>query len=154
MKRKLQLTGVILLALLLAIQFVPPALNVSAAASPNDIKVRHPVPANVAALLQRACYDCHSNNTHYPWYAAVQPVGWWLAWHVNDGRRHLDFSEFATYSAKRTKSKLGEIADEVETHGMPLRSYTWVHPEARLTPAEIKLIAAWAEGLQEELAAP
>ena len=154
MKRKLQFAGVGLLVLLIAIQFVKPAWNQSGVASPNDIRKKYAVPVNVAALLQRACYDCHSNNTHYPWYAAVQPVGWWLTWHINDGRRHLDFSEFGTYAPKRAKSKLGEIIDEVESHGMPLKSYTWMHPEARLTPAEIKLITDWAEGLQDEVAAP
>lgn len=154
MKRKLQLAGVVLLVLLIAIQFVKPAWNQSAVASPHDIRTKHAVPADVAALLRRACYDCHSNNTHYPWYAAVQPVGWWLTRHVNDGKRHLDFSEFSTYTTKRAKSKLGEIIEEVESHGMPLKSYTWLHPEARLTPAEIKLITDWAEGLQEEIAAP
>ncbi len=154
MKRKLQLACAILLAGLIALQFVKPARNESADRSPNDITVKQPVPADVAALLQRACYDCHSNNTHYPWYAAVQPVGWWLTWHVNDGKRHLDFSEFGTYPAKRVRSKLGEIADEVSTRGMPLKSYTWMHPEARLTPAEIKLISDWAENRQDELAPP
>jgi hypothetical protein len=154
MKRKLQLACALLLAGLIALQFVKPARNESADRSPNDITVKQPVPADVAALLQRACYDCHSNNTHYPWYAAVQPVGWWLTWHVNDGKRHLDFSAFGTYPAKRVRSKLGEIADEVSTRGMPLKSYTWMHPEARLTPAEIKLISDWAENRQDELAPP
>ena len=154
MKRKLQLGCAILLVGLIAIQFVQPARNEAAAPGPNDLMARQPVPAAVAALLKRACYDCHSNNTRYPWYAAVQPVGWWLAWHVNDGKRHLDFSAFGTYPAKRASSKLGEIADEVSTHGMPLKSYTWAHPEARLTPAEIKLIADWAEARQDALASP
>ena len=143
-----------LLVLLVGTQFIRPARNKSVAVSPNDITAQHLVPTKVQALLHQACYDCHSNNTHYPWYAAVQPVGWWLAWHVNDAKRHLNFSEFATYATKRERKKLGEIADEVETHGMPLKSYTWMHPEARLTPEEIKLIANWAEGLQDEIAPP
>ena len=143
-----------LLVLLVGAQFIRPARNESVAVSPNDITAQHLVPTKVQALLHQACYDCHSNNTHYPWYAAVQPVGWWLAWHVNDAKRHLNFSEFATYAAKRERKKLGEIADEVETHGMPLKPYTWMHPEARLTPEEIKLIANWAEGLQDEIAPP
>jgi hypothetical protein len=151
MKRKLQLAGVVVLAGLIAIQFFHPALNQSAGPGPNDIAARYPVPADVAALLRRACYDCHSNHTRYPWYAAVQPVGWFLAWHVNDGRRHLDFSEFAAYSAKRAKSKIGEVADEVDQRQMPLLSYRWLHPEARLTPEETRRLVAWAEGLQEDI---
>ncbi len=136
---------------LLAIQFAQPARNATVGAGPNDIAAKYPVPADVAPLLRRACYDCHSNYTHYPWYAAVQPVGWFLAWHVNDGKRHLDFSEFAAYSAKRAKSKIGEVADEVDQKNMPLRSYRWMHPEARLTPEETRRIVDWAESLQEDI---
>jgi len=154
MRRKLQIAAAVLLLALIVIQFVHPALNVAAAAGPNDINVKHPVPPKVQALLRAACYDCHSNNTHYPWYAAVQPIGWWLTSHVNDGKRHLDFSEFGTYTAKRAASKLGAIDDEVDQRSMPLKSYTWMHPEARLTPEQVKLITDWAEGLQDEIAPP
>ena len=154
LKRKLQLAGIVILVGLIAIQFVHPARNQSATAGPNAIATNHPVPANVAQILQRACYDCHSNNTHYPWYAAVQPVGWWLNSHVNDGKRHLNFSEFSAYPAKRAKTKAGEIVDEVELRHMPLKAYTWLHPEARLTPAEIALVVDWAENLQEAIVVP
>lgn len=140
-----------LLGLVLIAQFVRPAKNASAGTGPNDITTRHPVPANVSALLQRACYDCHSNHTHYPWYAAVQPVGWWLAKHVKDGKRHLNFSEFAAYTPKRAQTKAGEIIDEVEQKKMPLKSYTWMHPDSRLTPEEIRLITDWAEELEAKI---
>ena len=143
----------LLLALIVVAQFIRPAKNVAAVAGPNDIFVKHSVPANVAALLQRACYDCHSNNTRYPWYAEVQPAGWWLASHVNDGKRHLNFSEFSSYPAKRAKTKAGEIIDEIEEKKMPMKSYTLLHPEARLTPEEIKLIIAWAEDLEAKITA-
>ena len=112
------------------------------------------MPADVSALLKRACYDCHSNHTNYPWYAEVQPAGWWLAEHVKDGKRHLNFSEFAAYTSKRAKTKAGEIIDEVEEKKMPLKSYTWMHPEARLTVEEVKLIIAWAEDLEAKISPP
>jgi hypothetical protein len=146
--------ALLLLALVVAAQFIRPAKNVSAAAGPNDIATKHTVPANVSALLKRACYDCHSNNTKYPWYAEVQPAGWWLAEHVNDGKRHLNFSEFAAYPAKRAKAKVGEIVDEIEEQKMPLKSYTWMHPEARLTVEETKLLIAWAEDLEAKITVP
>jgi len=146
--------ALLLLALIVAAQFIRPAKNVVAAAGPNDISTKHPVPANVAALLKRACYDCHSNNTRYPWYAEVQPAGWWLAEHVKDGKRHLNFSEFAAYPAKRAKTKAGEIIDEVEQQKMPLKSYSLMHPAARLTPEETKLIIAWAEELEAKISPP
>ena len=140
-----------LVVLLAAAQFVRPQKNLAAATGPNDINVRHPVPVGVQTVLQRACYDCHSNHTNYPWYAGVQPVGWWLNQHVNAGRRHLNFSEFGTYPAKRAAKKMEQVADEVEQHTMPLKSYTWMHAGARLTPAEIKLLADWAESVQKEI---
>lgn len=154
MKRFFRRATLILLVLLVAIQFWHPARNVATAPGPNDINVKHPVPPKVQALLKNACYDCHSNNTHYPWYASVQPVSWWLTSHVNEGKRRLDFSEFGSYTPKHAVSKLSDIVNELEQHSMPLKSYTWMHPAARLTPEEIKLVTDWAEGLQDELAPP
>lgn len=142
-----------LILLLVAAQFVRPAKNQSTAVSPNDINLKHPVPAEVKAVLERACYDCHSNQTSYPWYAEVQPVAWWLDRHIKDGKRHLNFSEFGSYPAKRAAKKAAEVGEEVTQHEMPLSSYTWMHPEARLTPAEIKLLADWGENLSKAIAA-
>ena len=147
-------TVVVLGALLLAAQFVRPGRNLSPVPGPNDISVKHPVPAAVQSVLHRACYDCHSNNTRYPWYAEVQPVRWWLDSHINEGKQHLNFSEFGTYPAKRAGKKLDEIIDEVEQRSMPLSSYTWIHTDARLTPADIKLISDWADGLRDEISPP
>src|SRR6267142_1784670 len=87
--------------LLVAIQFYRPARNLSAAPGPNDINVKHPLPPAVKTLLANACYDCHSNNTRYPWYADVQPIAWWLGRHIDEGKRHLNFSEFGRYPPKR-----------------------------------------------------
>jgi len=141
-----------LLVLLLAIQFIRPEKNLGNAAGPGELKAHQPVPPAVQDLLERACYDCHSNHTRYPWYANVQPVAWWLAAHIEDGKRHLNFSEFASYPAKKAAKKAAEIGDEVGEHQMPLKSYTLMHPEARLTPAEIKLLTDWAEALHDRLA--
>ena len=154
MKKHLPLSGYILLAALALLQLWRPARNDSAATSPNDIAVKHPVPAEVLTVLQRACYDCHSTRTSYPWYANVQPIRWWLDSHVNDGKRHLNFSEFGTYSAKRAGKKMQQVTDEVEQHTMPLRSYTWMHSEARLTPQDIKLLGTWADALREQTVLP
>lgn len=133
-------------------QFIRPKKNLGPTAGPNELGVQHPVPAEVQKLLQRACYDCHSNRTQYPWYAEIQPFGWWLAYHVNDGKRQLNFSEFGTYTVKRSVSKLEQISDEVSQQAMPLPSYTWGHPEARLTSAEIKQLTDWADNLRDEIA--
>jgi hypothetical protein len=138
--------------LLVAAQFFRPQKNQGAVGGPNDIAVKHAVPAPVKDLLQRACYDCHSNRTHYPWYAEIQPVGWWLAKHVADGKKNLNFSEFGSYPLKRAATRLEQISEDVSEKAMPLPSYTWGHPEARLSMEEIKLLTDWAESLHEEIA--
>jgi hypothetical protein len=131
--------------LLLGSQFFRPEKNLAPGGpGPDDLTVLRPPPAEVKAVLQRACYDCHSNHTRYPWYAEVQPVAWWLANHVKEGKSHFNFSTFGTYSAKRQARKLSELLDEVEEGNMPLASYKLAHAEARLTPAEIKALMAWA----------
>ena len=103
------------------------------------------------AILERACYDCHSNHTRYPWYAEIQPLGWWLADHVKEGKAHLNFSTFGTYPAKRQTRKLEELIEEVEGGNMPLGSYKLTHTDARLTPAEIKALTDWAASVRENL---
>jgi hypothetical protein len=139
------------LLVLVAAQFVRPEKNLSTGVSTNDITLKYAVPADVKTVLQRACYDCHSNQTHYPWYAEVQPIASWMDSHIKDGKRHLNFSEFGLYDTKRTTKKLAAIADEVEQHEMPLKSYTWIHAEARLTPSEIKSLADWTDTLSQEI---
>jgi hypothetical protein len=144
----------VLLVLFIGAQFIRPERNLGQPEGPNFIGIKHPLSPEVHALLERACYNCHSNKTDYPWYANVQPVAWWLASHVKDGKRHYNLSEFGTYNAKREAEKLKETAGEVREGGMPLPSYTWMHPEARLTDAERKLIIDWAEGERGKLPAP
>lgn len=149
MKTPLRLVALAFVFLLVVIQFLHPEQNLGSAGGPNDITARFAVPADVCTLLANACYDCHSNHTRYPWYARVQPVGWWLNHHVREAKGELNFSEFGAYSAKRSARKLDAIVDQVERGDMPLRSYAWMHPEARLTAAQRKLITAWAETLHD-----
>lgn len=141
-----------LAVLLVVAQFIRPEKNRGSVDGPNFVGVKHPVPPAVAGVLQRACYDCHSNHTVYPCYAEVQPVGWWLAWHISNGKRHLNFSEFGTYNPRREAGKLKGIVKLVRNGAMPLPSFTWMHPEARLTPAERQLIIDWAEAAQKTVA--
>ncbi len=140
-----------LLVILVIMQFIRPERNISATAGPNDIRVSNPVPANVLSVLKRACFDCHSNNTNYPWYTNIQPVGWWMQHHVDEGKEELNFSEFATYSTKKAAHKLEETAEMVEEKEMPLESYTWIHKNAKLTQDEIKLVADWAMSLKAQI---
>jgi hypothetical protein len=143
----------VLAGVFLVIQFIRPAPNAGPSSpGPGDLLVRFPPPADVRHVLETACYDCHSNQTHYPWYAQVQPVGWWLASHINDGKRALNFSEFASYSPTKQARKLNQISDQVTERSMPLPSYTWIHRSARLTDAQISAISDWADGASDQLA--
>lgn len=154
MKKHLHFATLGLLVALLAVQFVPPPRNAGAAEGTASIVTIHPVPDEVRKILARSCYDCHSNTTRYPWYAAVQPVGWWLNRHVAEGKAHLNFSEFAAYDPKHAVRKLRQVSDEVTGRSMPLKSYLWMHGEARLTGPDIALLARWADDLADTLEAP
>ena len=132
-------------------QFIRPAPNNGVAEGPQSLVAQRQVPADVQKMLQRACYDCHSDHTHYPWYASVQPVAWWLNQHVTEGKAELNFSAFGRYSPKRAASKLRDMADEVRERQMPLKSYLLVHGEAKLTDADIARLTSWAENLADEI---
>lgn len=139
-----------LVAVFAAIQFVRPAKNDSPD-GPDALAAKYPPPPAVKQLLETSCYDCHSNRTRYPWYAEIQPVGWWLASHVSDGKDQLNFSEFAAYPEHRRAKKLQSVSDEVTDRSMPLPSYTWIHRDAKLTAAQIKTLADWAEALADKI---
>jgi hypothetical protein len=106
-----------------------------------------PVPAPVAALLRRACYDCHSNETRWPWYAYVAPVSWLVAGDVKDGRKELNFSDWGDYSAAKRSSKADSMAEEVEKGDMPLPKYLRIHHDARLSREDVVALRAWADSL-------
>ncbi|MDO5615048.1 MAG: heme-binding domain-containing protein [Cruoricaptor ignavus] len=99
------------------------------------LSVKNP-PENIATNIRNACYDCHSNETKYPWYSTVQPVAWLLKNHIDEGRRELNFSTFATYEPKRQARKLEESAEMIENGKMPMDSYLITHADARLSDAQ------------------
>ena len=140
-----------LLILLVIIQFFRPEKNINAGPFANDITTKYPVPAPVADVLKTACYDCHSNNTAYPWYNNLQPVAWWLKNHVDEGKREINFNEFASYEPKKARRKLHEVAEQVEKGEMPLESYTLIHKNAILNEGQKKLVADWAKSLRDSI---
>ena len=99
---------------------------------------------NVQTILSRSCNDCHSSKTTWPWYSQMAPISWLLADHVKDGRGELNFSEWATYSAKRKRRKLTEICEQVNKKEMPVSSYLWMHHDAALSPTDRNAICDWA----------
>ena len=135
----------ILLIVFIAIQFIQPLRNKSFQVLPTDISKAVPVPENVKMILQTACYDCHSNNTNYPWYTYVQPVGWILNNHISNGKKELNFSEFGSYATRRQQSNLKSIADQIKDNEMPLHSYTLMHKSARLSKEEKSIIINWTQ---------
>lgn len=133
------------------IQFFDTDKNISVAASENAIGKHYKVPDNVQNLLKTSCYDCHSNNTAYPWYSNIQPVKWWLADHVNSGKRHLNFDEFNTYTKERKLKKLDEIVETVKEGEMPLTSYTLIHSNAKLSSTDKSEIEKWVAETKKQI---
>jgi len=143
------LAGIIILVL--AIQFIRPAKNISETASLNNIDLRYPIPQNVQDILAKACYDCHSNNTVYPRYNNIQPVGWWLKYHVNKGKKEINFNEFLSYRVAKQYKKLGKCIEEIKEGDMPLTSYTWVHKNAILNAAEKEVLITWFDRVRDTI---
>jgi hypothetical protein len=145
--------GYLLLAILIIIQFFRPVknINTTAKAAANDISKAYPVPPNVQQILKTSCYDCHSNNTMYPWYSNIQPVAWWLKNHVDEGKREINFNEFSAYSARRQYKKMEEIIEQVKDDEMPLSSYTIIHRDAKLNPEQKLALTEWAEAIRKSM---
>ena len=140
-----------LLVLFIIIQFFRPEKNQSVAESSNDIFAHYQASENTKQLIHTSCYDCHSNNTVYPWYAEIQPVAWWIADHVNEGKSKLNFSEFASYSPKKGDHKLEEFVEMIKEREMPLKSYTLIHGDARLSDVQRAELSKWAEEVRAQI---
>lgn len=154
MKRFFKILFYTLFIAFLLIQLYPkPAKNVSESTGTNDIAAVHQVPDNVLQVLKTSCYDCHSNNSVYPWYASIQPVALWLGNHINEGKSELNFSEFGKYSLRRQYRKLEEINEEVKENKMPLSSYTLIHRDATLNDEKKILLATWVTALRDSFKA-
>lgn len=136
--RLLRSGGLVLLAALAGIQFVP----VERTNPPVRLDVS--APAAVDSVLRRACYDCHSNETRWPWYSRVAPVSWFVVDHVHDGRGDLNFSEWPAFDFELQAGLFHDIEEQVSEDKMPLRSYRLLHPEARLSQRDREVLLRWA----------
>lgn len=153
---------VFLLLVFIGIQFLQPAKNNQSQDLQHDITAMFPVPDTVLSILKTSCYDCHSNFTQYPWYTNIQPVGWWLKQHIDDGKEKLNFQEFALVEpntkyptkALRQDHKLEEVIEVLEEDEMPLKSYLWIHHDAKLDAGQKQLITGWADSARKILASP
>lgn len=134
-----------LLGFIIVAQFIRPShTNPAIDASLDFQNVANP-PAEVLDLLKKACYDCHSYETEYPWYSNIAPVSWWLSNHINEGREELNFSLFGRYSGEDKGKQLRKCGRQISKKEMPLPSFTWfgLHPEANLTDAQRATLADW-----------
>ena len=141
----------ILLVIFIAFQAVQPIPNNSTKLLTTDITKIVNVPENALTILKNACYDCHSNNTRYPWYVSIQPVGWIMSDHIKNGKENLNFSDFGTYSPRKQTNKLRAIKTSIEESSMPLPAYVIMHGSARLSAEDKKILIDWAEKSKDSL---
>ena len=137
--------------LFIAIQFIRPVHNKSGKPSTGEISKVIPIPDTVGILLKNACYDCHSNNTSYPLYSNIQPVGWLMAYHIKQAKNELNFSDFGSYSQRRQLSKLDGIANSIKDDIMPLSSYKLMHKNSKLSTYEKELVINWVQQAEDSL---
>jgi len=143
----------VLVVLFIGIQFIRPAETNPPIDPARTIEARAQVPPNVMDVLNRSCNDCHSNKTVWPWYAQFAPVSWLLVDDVNEGRRHLNLSDWAAYDSTRAPRKLAQMCEEVEHGDMPLWFYLPLHPKAKMTDQDKKTLCDWTKQQQTSPAA-
>ena len=132
----LKIIAIIALVGFVGIQFIPTERNQSYTVPETDFMLVHNVPETIQKKLQVSCYDCHSNNTQYPWYNKIQPAAWFLEDHIKEGKAELNFNEWDSLSSRRKSSKLRSIIKQIESGEMPLDSYTLIHKDAKFSEAE------------------
>jgi hypothetical protein len=143
MGRAVKISAILLFSIFLVLQIFQIDKTNAAVNANETIEAVVNVPPDVKIILGKACNDCHTNTTVYPWYSYIQPNGWFLKSHIDDGRRHLNLSIFATYDANKRAKKLEEICEELTENKMPLPSYTWIHRDAILTESEKTALCDW-----------
>jgi hypothetical protein len=153
LKKGFKIFGWIVLVLLIVAQFFQPDANASPAYSGHRMTDRYKVPEEVSDMLSVSCYDCHSNNSRPMFYMHMQPLGWWISHHIEEGKNELNFDEFGTYPLNVQYHKLEEIVEVIDEDEMPLTSYTIIHTDAKLSPVQKEAITAWATALMDTLEA-
>jgi Haem-binding domain len=144
-------TLLFLLVALIVIQFIHPKKNKSEGPQTNYIGNSFAMPGDVKQILAKACNDCHSNNTRYPWYANLQPVHWWMNNHINDGKKGINFDEYTQKSLRFQYHKMEDLIEQVKEGDMPLNSYTWIHKDAKLTTEEKNKLMDWAHSIMDTM---
>lgn len=142
---------VALLVALIIIQFIHPKKNKAEGPQPNYIGNNFAVPADVKTILTKACNDCHSNNSNYPWYANLQPIHWWMEKHIKEGKKNINYDEYTNRPLRYQYHKMEETIEMIKEGEMPLNSYTWTHKDAKLTNEEKIKLTDWAESIMKDM---
>jgi hypothetical protein len=144
LKKNLKWIIVAAVAAFAALQFTtPPHTNPPVK---NDFLTLMNPPPNIAAMFRSACYDCHSDETRWPWYSSVAPMSWKIAQDVDEGREQLNLSEWPSDNPKRAWKKMENMSDEIDQKSMPLKKYTLIHKDARLSDDQRNELTQWLEG--------
>src|SRR5690554_7981534 len=151
MKKILKIVAMIVLVAFVGIQIIPTERNQSDFVPKTDFLLVNNTPETIGKLVMESCYDCHSNNTKYPWYNRIQPMAWFLEDHIIEGKKELNFSEWTAYSDRRKNSKLNSIISQITDGEMPLFSYTLLHREAVYSESEKKLVIKYMKQIQDSL---
>ena len=146
-----KIIAIVLLVAFVGIQFIPTTRNQSDTVPSTDFMLVNNVPETNQKKLQVSCYDCHSNNTQYPWYNKIQPVAWFLEDHIKEGKAELNFNEWDSLSSRRKASKLRSIIKQIENGEMPLDSYTFIHKDAKFSEAETEELISFITQLKDSL---
>ncbi|HEX8131638.1 MAG TPA: heme-binding domain-containing protein [Pyrinomonadaceae bacterium] len=152
MRKFLKLTALAVAVLFISVQFVRPSQTNPPVDQTQAIESHVRLTPEVAGIFERACKDCHSNQTEWPWYSRIAPVSWYVTDHINHGRRNLNFSVWSTYDREQADWLLGAMCMTAERGQMPLTSYTRMHHSAKLSPADVRTLCAWSQAERQRLA--
>ena len=141
----------VVLALFVGLQFIPLTYPEVSRTNEQDLRLSADIPEDVALILKTSCYDCHSNETVYPWYAYLAPVSWLVVKDVKNGRADLNFSEWGTLKTRDKIKFLDEISEEVEEDNMPLPIYTVTHRDAILNDQQKRDLMDWTEHMTNSI---
>jgi hypothetical protein len=147
----LKITIWVLLALFVILQFIPNTYPENKKSNEHDLILTGDVPEEAGLILKTSCYDCHSNETRYPWYAYIAPVSWLVVRDVKNGRDDLNFSEWGSLKSRDKIKLLDEIAEEVEDGNMPMPIYTIIHGDASLDDVKKEMLVKWTEDMMNDI---
>jgi hypothetical protein len=149
-KGLLILAGIVIIAFVV-IQFFQPERNTFHLTGKDFIDPQQGIPCDIGKMIKTSCYDCHSNNTAYPWYGRVAPVSWLLSGHIADGKQELNFSDWGDLSSRKRINAMHDICEVITEGSMPLKGYTLIHRETRLSQSQIDRICQWTRDESQRL---